>query len=325
MMNATALLLATEKSDRARLTQQLSETRTFEQIVALDSPAGLFSHLQNQSADLVCWAMDEKSQSGWIAQLHSMDEWHDLPLIAFADVSDRQSLIDGLHLGASDCVSFNIRTEELTARLQGQLKRWKRILALRQSKQQLQKMALTDPLTGLGNRATFDMSIKQASARTQRSGTPYSLLLIDLDHFKRFNDCYGHQAGDEVLKQVAEAISTCARDADISCRYGGEELAVILPDTEAKNAQILADRIHKRIARVSRKLRQFRQPITVSIGISSASRKGSSLPASVIEEADRALYQAKENGRNRTEIWQPNKPRRAEYSFPSTPELAFGT
>ncbi len=325
MMNATVLLLAENQQDRARLTQQLSETKVFERIVMLDNPAELFVHLQDQSADLVCWSMGSQSQTSWTTRLQSMEQWHDLPLIAFAEASDPGSLIQGFRLGASDCVSYDIRTEELSVRLQGQLKRWKRLLELRQSKQQLQKLALTDPLTGLGNRATFDMSIKQAAARTQRSGSPYSLLLIDLDHFKGFNDSYGHQAGDEVLKQVAEVIGGCARDADISCRYGGEEFAVILPDTEAKNALILAERIHKRIAKVSRKLRQFRQPITVSIGISSASRIGSGHPTGVIEEADKALYRAKANGRNCSEIFHQVKQRRVEYAYTPAHELAFGT
>jgi diguanylate cyclase (GGDEF)-like protein len=324
MKNSTVLLLA-EKDCRAKLIEKLAATGIFNRIVPLKSPAALFSHLQSQSADLVCWAMDNRP-AGWITQLHSMEQWHDLPLVAFAAGNDQHGLIEGFSLGASDCVPLTIANDELNARLQAQLKRWQRILELRQSRQQLQKMALTDALTGLGNRATFDMSIQQASARTQRSATPYSLLLIDLDHFKWFNDCYGHQAGDDVLRKVAEVIGNCARDADICCRYGGEEFAVILPDTEAKNAKILADRIHKQLARVSRGLRQFRQPITVSIGISSASEHGSVHPKMVIEEADRALYLAKDNGRNRTEIWRATPAHRhADYSYPQMPQLAFGT
>ena len=323
-MNATVLLLAHQGQDQARLTEQLTETGIFERIVLLREPVELFSHLQAQTADMVCWAMSGATQTGWITQLHSMDPWHDLPLVAFTAPEDSPSMIEAFRLGASDCVSFATGGEELSVRLHSQLKRWKRLQDLRHSKQQLQKMALTDPLTELGNRATFDMSIKQASARTQRSGAPYSLLLIDLDHFKWFNDSYGHQAGDEVLRQVAKAIRGCARDADICCRYGGEEFAVILPDTEAKNAQILAGRIHKELAKLSRKLRQYSQPITVSIGISSANRVGSVHPKSVIEEADKALYRAKEKGRNRTEIYLPTRPLRVEYAYTPAHELAFG-
>ncbi len=304
-MNATALLIASDNSNRSDLARHLSETNLFEQIVSLKSAKELFSHLQSRPADLVCWPIREDiSKSDWIDKLHGMDQWHDLPLIAFAATDDEQSVVEGFHMGASDCVSFDIQTAELSARLGGHLKRWQRLLELRESKDQLQKMALTDPLTGLGNRATFDMSIKQAAARTQRFGYPYSLLLIDLDHFKNFNDCYGHQAGDKILQKVAKVISDCARDADISCRYGGEEFAVILPDTEGGNAEVLAERIHKRIAKLSRQRRHQRLPVTVSIGISCAEKKSAN-PARIIEQADRALYRAKENGRNRTEIYSP--------------------
>lgn len=326
MMNATALVIATYETKRSQIVQQLSATQLFAQVKSLPSGNSLFQYLKAHSTDLVCWGIDKtEHQAAWIEKLQCLEEWHDLPLIAFAD--DQESLLQGFDLGASDALTLPINAVELSARLRGHLKRWQRLNELRQSKERLQKMALTDPLTGLGNRATFDMSIKQASARTQRSATPYSLLLIDLDHFKRFNDSFGHQAGDNILQKVAGAIRASARDADICCRYGGEEFAVILPDTEAKNAQILAARIHKQIARVSGKLPQEQLAITVSIGISSANAKGSIQPRHVIEEADRALYLAKENGRNRTEVWRPTSmQRRLEYAFsPSTPQLAFGT
>ena len=324
-MNATALVIAACEQKRSQIVQQLSATQLFARVEPLASGTGLFHHLKSYAPDLICWGLGKEEKATWIAKLSGTEEWHDLPLIAFAD--NQKSMLSGFSLGASDAVILPITADELGARLKGHLKRWQRLSELRQSKEQLQKMALTDPLTGLGNRATFDMSIKQASARAQRSATPYSLLMIDLDHFKWFNDSYGHQAGDNVLQLVAGAIRASARDADICCRFGGEEFAVILPDTEAKNAQILAERIHKQIARVSRNPNQQHRPVTVSIGISSAGQKGSLQPRHVIEEADRALYLAKENGRNRTEIWRPSSTyRRLEYSFSSAAQhLAFGT
>jgi diguanylate cyclase (GGDEF)-like protein len=329
MMNATALVIAANNTKREQITQHLSATRLFDQVKPLASSSSLFQHLDNHSADMVCWAIDKtEPQPDWIEKIQEMEAWHDLPLISFANVDDQQSLLNGFDLGAKDSIRLSIEADELRARLRSHLKHWQRLTDLRQSKDKLEKMALTDSLTGVGNRATFDMSMKQVAARTQRSGIPFSLLMIDLDHFKWFNDTYGHQAGDNVLQQVAKAISASARDADICCRYGGEEFAVILPDTEAKNALILAERIHKQIARVSQKLRQHRLPITVSIGVSSASQQGSSRPEEIIAEADRALYLAKENGRNRTETWPPG-------SFPShnikriqtttEQQLAFGT
>jgi len=327
MMNATALVFATCKNKRSLITQQLAATQLFTRVSPLATAASLFQYLQTQSVDLVCWGIgkDEK-QATWINKLHDLEEWYDLPLVAFAD--DQKSLLDSFNLGASDAVTSSINSIELGARLKGHLKRWQRLSDLRHSKEQLQKMALTDPLTRLGNRATFDMSIKQTSARAQRAAIPYSLLMIDLDHFKWFNDSYGHQTGDKILQLVGEAIRSSARDSDICCRYGGEEFAVILPDTDAQNAQILAERIHRQIARVSRNSNQQQRQITVSIGISSASRHGLIDPKQVIDEADRALYLAKENGRNRTEIWKPAGIQRHRIAYSSSPvaqQLAFGT
>ena len=304
-MNTTALIIANDKNKNKQLVNHLSTTGLFKKIKSLRSSESLFQHLKSNRTDMVCWAIEKENQKvEWIDKLHSDERWHDLPLIAFAE--DQQSLINGFQLGASDSVHVEIDPIELSARMSRHLERWQRLLELRKSKERLQKMALTDPLTQLGNRATFDMNIKQAAASTHRSGIPHSLLMIDLDYFKTFNDNYGHQTGDSVLRSVADAIKDSARDADICCRYGGEEFAVILPDTRANNAEVLAERIHNQIANVSRKQPSGRMPISVSIGISCTDLHSSTHPTQLIENADQALYLAKENGRNRTETWQPN-------------------
>jgi len=325
MISSTALVIANDKNKKNQLIDHLSATGLFQQIKPLESSAALFLHLKSKHADMVCWAIEGKNRKAdWINKLHSDEKWHDLPLIAFAE--DQQSLLNGFQLGASDSVHVKIDPTELSARMARHLERWQRLLELRQSKEQLQKMALTDPLTKLGNRATFDLSIKQAAACTQRSGHPYSLLMIDLDHFKKFNDTYGHQTGDSVLRSVADAILSSARKADICCRYGGEEFAVILPDTKASNAEVLAERIHKQVEKVSRKQPAGRIPITVSIGISCANRDNNLHPTQLIEEADQALYLAKENGRNRTETWQLNNiSPRVPFNYSPAPQFAFGT
>ena len=325
MINTTALVIANDKNKKHQLMDHLSATGLFQQIKPMDSSAALLQHGKSKPAEMVCWAIEKKyHKAEWINKLHSDDKWHDLPLIAFAE--DHQSVLNGFHLGASDSIHVMIDPTELSARMARHLERWQRLLELRQSKEQLQKMALTDPLTKLGNRATFDLSIKQAAACTQRSGSPYSLLMIDLDHFKKFNDTYGHQTGDSVLRAVADAIHSSARNADICCRYGGEEFAVILPDTQSNNAEVLAERIHKQVAKASRKQPAGRMPITVSIGISCANNDANIDPTQLIKEADQALYLAKENGRNRTETWQSDDiAAEVQFDYCSTPQFAFGT
>ncbi len=323
MTNKTALIMASNADSQSCMITQLSATGLFGRIAPVQSAAALFNYLETNSADLVCWDV-EKRQNGdsWIERLQANEQWNDLPLIAFAQ--DQQSLLHGFHLGASDAVHYDIDPRELSARIDKHLQRWQRLLELRQSQEQLQRMALTDPLTKLGNRATFDLSMKQAVARTQRSGSPFSLLLIDLDHFKMINDTHGHQSGDYILQQTAEVIASASRDTDICCRYGGEEFAVILQDTKGKNAEHLARRIHQRIAQLPS---QKHIPLTVSIGISSSNRYNQGQATALIKEADQALYLAKQNGRNRTEIWKDDFFTASPTYRPAQPltQLAFGT
>ncbi|MFO7766277.1 MAG: diguanylate cyclase [Pelovirga sp.] len=302
MMNATALVIAHDDNMQAQLVNQLAATGLFGDVTPIPSIADLFRRLKTKPADMICWAVDTITpKENWIRRLQAQKKWHDLPLIAFTD--DQQSLLNGFELGASDALPLAINQQELSARIKRHLQRWERLRELHSSQEELQRMALTDPLTRIGNRATFDLSMQQAAARCRRHQTPYALLLMDLDHFKQFNDLHGHQAGDHVLQLVAAAMKKSARDTDICCRYGGEEFAVILPDTTAKDAAILARRIHRNIAAMSAKLPQDHQPVTVSIGISSSTNIENGDVAQLLELADQALYRAKSNGRNRTEVW----------------------
>ncbi|MBD1401279.1 GGDEF domain-containing protein [Pelovirga terrestris] len=302
MKNATALVMAHDTNQQTQIVKQLTATGLFSKITPIATIADLFRRLKSAPADMICWTVNRlHPENSWINRLQAQKKWHDLPLIAFAD--DQQSVLTGFELGASDAVQLQIDQQELSARIKRHLQRWERLRELHDAQEELQRMALTDPLTRIGNRATFDLSMTQAMARSRRTQSPYSLLLIDLDHFKQVNDIHGHQAGDHILQQVAAAIKKSSRDADICCRYGGEEFAVILPDTAAREAEILARRIHRTIAGMSRQLPQEHQPVTVSIGIGSSSDMNRGKVELMIEQADQALYRAKRNGRNRTEIW----------------------
>ncbi|HET7812800.1 MAG TPA: diguanylate cyclase [Candidatus Baltobacteraceae bacterium] len=162
-------------------------------------------------------------------------------------------------------------------------------------------LALTDALTGLANRRAFDESLNREWRRCARSSAPLSLLVIDVDYFKVYNDTYGHVAGDECLRQVAAAIAACAgRSTDVAARYGGEEFAVLLPETALENAAHVADSINRRIwscaiAHDGSSLGR----VTVSIGCASIVPASGEAPQTLVETADRHLYAAKERGRNR--------------------------
>ena len=166
--------------------------------------------------------------------------------------------------------------------------------------EKLASMALSDSLTGLANRRAFDQALQREWERTQREGSEISLLLLDIDHFKRFNDTYGHQAGDDCLSAIAAAVKKCVRSTDIAARYGGEEIAVILRPTSAADALLVAEKLRAEIEAL--RLPQGNGWVTASIGVATAlARHGGTMrmPESLLLAADNALYQAKREGRNR--------------------------
>jgi diguanylate cyclase (GGDEF)-like protein/PAS domain S-box-containing protein len=168
----------------------------------------------------------------------------------------------------------------------------------------LSTLALTDGLTGLANRRAFDEALDREWKRTLREGSQISLLLLDIDHFKGFNDQYGHQVGDDCLRAVAAAVSRAVRATDIAFRYGGEEIAVILPSTEMAGAVEVGEKV--RAAVEALQIRFAGLPagggwLTVSVGVATAlSRQGGTMrmPESLLLAADNALYKAKREGRN---------------------------
>ena len=174
-----------------------------------------------------------------------------------------------------------------------------RELQLRQrAERQLEALATTDPLTGLANRRKLDQTLEQEWRRAQRSGKPLSLIMFDIDHFKNFNDTYGHQDGDEALKRVARTIQQCMhRSTDLAARYGGEEFAVVLSDTDASGAYNLAQSIRQAVEQLE-PLTPSHRRLTTSMGVSTCQVKPGDQLAGLINSADQALYQAKKAGRN---------------------------
>jgi diguanylate cyclase (GGDEF)-like protein len=169
---------------------------------------------------------------------------------------------------------------------------------LRQVSERLQGLSATDGLTAIANRRTFDERLAIEVARANRYGTPLSLVMIDLDHFKELNDRFGHQVGDEVLKRVAGLIDREKRLGDVVARYGGEEFAAILPHTEPASAVVWAERARQMIASTEVTSDGGVFTVTASFGVVGAA-PGRADPPALIEEADQALYLAKKRGRNR--------------------------
>lgn len=169
----------------------------------------------------------------------------------------------------------------------------------------LETIVLTDPLSGCFNRRGFDQLVSREVSRAVRGNHPLSVLALDVDHFKQINDEYGHLTGDEVLREMGRLLRETARLGDVVARYGGEEFEILAPDTNHEGAQILADRLQQAF-----RTRPFagvgvQESVTVSIGIASDVARDDRVAAVLIARADEALYVAKRNGRDRTELWHP--------------------
>jgi diguanylate cyclase (GGDEF)-like protein/hemerythrin-like metal-binding protein len=176
--------------------------------------------------------------------------------------------------------------------------------ALEESNRKLEALSTTDGLTGIANRRYFDQVLAQEHARHARSGAALSLILLDIDLFKAFNDCYGHVLGDECLRRVARVIAACAaRPADLAARYGGEEFASILPETDLRGAVAIAERIRQGIIALAipHQGSQVAGYVTASLGVVTVSCRKDGVAMEIVDQVDKLLYRAKAAGRNRVE------------------------
>ncbi len=220
-----------------------------------------------------------------------------IPVVVLSGANSPDDKVTAFDLGASDFVVKSLANAgdiaELKARLRAVL-RTQRLLRM------LSERAELDGLTGLGNRAAFNRRWAQAVAENKRYGHALTLMLLDIDHFKRVNDAFGHPAGDEVLIEFARIVQASSRQSDIPCRFGGEEFAVILTGTGPTDAGVLAERIRATLEAATWP-RHPEHRVTVSIGLagSDAAAGVDVTPEGWIEKCDKALYEAKHGGRNR--------------------------
>ena len=234
------------------------------------------------------------------SQLRSLERTRNSAVLMLGEAEDRPRILRGLELGVQDFLIRPIDRNELLARVRTQVKRKRYSDLLRDSVQSSIEMAVTDQLTGLHNRRYLDTHVAMLFDQSALKAKPLSLLLLDIDKFKLVNDTYGHDAGDEVLREFAARVKTCARAIDVIARMGGEEIVVALPDTALESARAVAERIRQHIESrpfaIHRGSREI--PVTVSIGV--ASRAPADVdPQALMKRADEALYTAKQTGRNR--------------------------
>ena len=219
-------------------------------------------------------------------------------VIVMTGYSGDYSYEEAINMGASDFVIKPVRLEELLLRLKRVLKERELSQERVRMMEKLQRLAITDGLTKLHNSRSFYSQLEVEVDRFNRYKHPLSLLLLDIDHFKEYNDNYGHLEGDKVLVKISQLIKACLRKLDTAYRYGGEEFTVILPETSGEEAVLVAERIRKTVGAEKFKPEPGKQlGITISIGAAQYSPEEQL--STFIQRADKAMYLSKQQGRNR--------------------------
>ncbi|MCP4284039.1 MAG: GGDEF domain-containing protein [Gammaproteobacteria bacterium] len=221
----------------------------------------------------------------------------------FAEILDGSPTSDEMHSEVrrvlDDTRTMEKSQRELESQMGGVLRE---VESLRRELEQVREESLTDALTGISNRKAFDMALDRVFSECGEADSPFCVLLADIDHFKKFNDTFGHMVGDKVLRFVGATLRNCVKGKGVAARYGGEEFAVILKNTDCDGACTLAEQIRKAISSGKLKNRESGESygrLTISLGVSQFCP--GEMQDDLVQRADEALYKAKGNGRNRVE------------------------
>jgi two-component system cell cycle response regulator len=252
--------------------------------------------------DLMIVNLDAKAFDGLrlVATVRSDELTRHLPVLGIMDIDQRARLVKAMELGVNDILSRPVDPQELSARARTQIKRKRYTDLLRNNLDHSLELAVTDQLTGLHNRRYMSTQLSALVARAARGGEQVAVLMIDIDHFKKINDGYGHDVGDLVLREFAVRLASNVRAVDLPCRYGGEEFVVVMPGTGLADAQRIAERIRDHVGTSSFRVgpEDDHLSVTISIGVATTARPDES-PETLLKRADEALYEAKAAGRNR--------------------------
>jgi diguanylate cyclase (GGDEF)-like protein len=307
---AAILVIEDSEAQRAEIRAAVEGAGLFDEILeAADGIDGL-KLLMGESVDVVLCDLEMPGLDGEkLLHLKSSTPAHaTVPFIFLTSAGAGERRARLIEAGASDAIAKPCHPAELVARLALHLKVKRLRDELLVKNATLARLSTVDALTGLRNRRYLKELLSIEFLRARRYGTPLSVLMADLDHFKEVNDRYGHPAGDNVLRSVAEILLGSLRATDTGGRYGGEEILVVLPHNDAGGASVLAERWRCAVEQAELRVADGeRIPVTISIGVSDYRGPGDcrtevASPDDLIAAADRALYRAKQKGRNRVEI-----------------------
>ena len=304
MTDKSILIVDDSKTARRQILDALEQASLFSSYYEAGGVLEAFKTVVSRPVDVVICdlVMPEMDGFKFLSMMTAREDLRDIPVIILTGREDLHTKIKGLEQGASDYVTKPFDPGELLARVKVQLKIKGLQDSLKHSNERLRELSNTDPLTTLFNRRCLMDVLERELQRSERTGSPLSLVMADIDHFKRINDNHGHQQGDEVLKKVAELLRRHLRQYDCAARFGGEEFALVLPESNLVQAVQAAERIREAATHL-----RFPEPIhdlkiTISFGVATFPRACIKTVDDLIREADAALYEAKGDGRNRVGV-----------------------
>ena len=306
-MGNAILIIDDTKSVRQQILDTLHGTDLFSDYFEAGNGLEGLKTLLNEKIDIVLCDVEMPGMDGFkfLAMVSARKELQDIPILLLTSHDVMETKVKALEQGASDYLTKPFSPEELLARVKVHLKIKALQDNLKENNQLLQKLAQTDPLTELHNRRHMMTTLEAEFDRSSRVGSPFALLMVDLDHFKQVNDTYGHQLGDKVLQSTAWEIKASLRQYDSAARFGGEEFALLLPETSLKGANLVAERLRQSIHDIEFTGPLSKLRISVSIGVAVMPHEKITTITDLIRLADAAMYTAKRKGRNQIESVPP--------------------
>jgi two-component system cell cycle response regulator len=292
------LLVDSDARHAERVKSFLADTNEVE-ILARPEDAALAAAGGDHELALVSMALGDVDPLRVCSQIRTVEQSRTLPLILMAEEADRPRVVRGLDLGVNDFIMRPLERNELLARVRTQIRRQRYAAELRQSVTNTLALAVTDELTGLYNRRYFDRHLSLMLEKAREQERDMAVMLIDMDFFKAVNDTHGHDMGDAVLREFSLRLRRNIRGVDLACRFGGEEFVVLMPDTDYRHAQNVAERVRMAVAERGFETGLGRPlSVTVSVGVA-LNEDADDTPEMLLKRADLALYRAKREGRNR--------------------------
>ncbi|UFS69914.1 diguanylate cyclase [Geomonas sp. RF6] len=302
-MPSSVLVIDDSQLIREQVVCTLRSEGLFDQYrVAHDGLEG-FKSLVEGGSDLVICDVEMPRMNGFkfLQLVNSRPELSDIPIIMLTVAMDPQSKIRGLNEGASDYVTKPFDAGELVARVRVQMKIKSLQDELKRANALLKELNNLDHLTNLYNRRYLTEVLEKEFVRVKRSSQELTLVILDIDRFKKINDTYGHQCGDAVLAEIAAVTKASLRTYDIAARYGGEEFVLLLPSTSLSDGVVVAERLRQAVQAISWPAPMRDLAVTVSLGVATYPSPLVDGVESLFRHADEALYRAKIGGRNRVE------------------------